>query len=150
MEASGGWMEGLWLIPSDTDFALSLLLSLKIARFLKLGAAPNELLALTSGRVWTLNQHLVKSLKKPLKVWSYAKGTQERQTAPRAKQPEGHPQSDITRQGHAGFPQATDHFNLKASIKQPLKWLNRVVFISKSKDNRVLLLMIDTGKIVWK
>ncbi len=27
---------------------------------------------LTPGRVWTLNQHLVKSLKK---VWSYAKGT---------------------------------------------------------------------------
>ncbi len=79
------------------------------------------------------------------------KGTQECQTAPRAKQPEGHPQSDVTRRGHAGFPQATDHFNLKqVSNKISIKWLNRVVFISKSKDNRVLLLMIDTGKIVWK
>ncbi len=73
----------------------------------------------------------------------------ERQTAP-SKPPEGHPQSDVT-QRRAEFPQATQrHFNLKASIKQPLKWLNRVVFISKSKDNRVLLLMIDMGKIVWK
>ncbi len=33
-----------------------------------------------------------------------------------------------------GIPSShTDHFNLKASIKQPLKWLNRVVFISKVK-----------------
>ncbi len=50
MEASGGWTEGLWLKPFDTDLSLSAL-CLKIARFLKLGAAPNELLALTSGRV---------------------------------------------------------------------------------------------------
>ncbi len=102
--------------------ALALCSLLKIACFLKLGAAPNELLALTSGRVWTLNQHLVKSLKKPLKVWSYAKGTQERQTAPRANQAttEGHPQSDVTQQ-RAEFPQATQrHFNLKASTKQNL------------------------------
>ncbi len=30
---------------------------------------------LPSGRVWTLNQHVVKSLKKPLKVWSYTRRT---------------------------------------------------------------------------
>ncbi len=62
----------------------------------------------------------------------------ERQTAP-SKPPEGHPQSDVTRRGHAGFLQATQcHFNLKASIKQNLyKVAELVVFISKSKDNRV-------------
>ncbi len=44
----------------------------------------------------------------------------ERQTAP-SKPPEGHPQSDVTRRGHAGFLQATQrHFNLRASIKQNL------------------------------
>ncbi len=37
----------------------------------------------------------------------------------------------------------------QVSNKISIKWLNRVVFISKSKDNRVLLLMIDTGKIVY-
>ncbi len=58
----------------------------------------------------------------------------ERQTAP-SKPPEGHPQSDVTRRGHAGFLQATQrHFNLKASIKQNLyKVAELVVSISKVK-----------------
>ncbi len=58
----------------------------------------------------------------------------EHQTAP-SKPPEGHPQSDVTRRGHAGFLQATQrHFNLKASIKQNLyKVAELVVSISKVK-----------------
>ncbi len=61
-----------------------------------------------------------------------------------AKPTEGHPQSDVT-QRCAEFPQATQrHFNLKASIKQNL------YKVAENKDTRVLLLMIDTGKIVWK
>ncbi len=35
VEASGGWTEGLWLIPSDTDFALSLLALLENCAFLE-------------------------------------------------------------------------------------------------------------------
>ncbi len=37
--------------PLSLSLSLSLALCLQIARFLKLGAAPKELLALTSGRV---------------------------------------------------------------------------------------------------
>ncbi len=50
----------------------------------------------------------------------------ERQTAP-SKPPEGHPQSDVTQRGHAGFLQATQrHFNLKKQVsnKISIKWLN--------------------------
>ncbi len=66
---------------------------------------------LTSGRVWTLNQHLVKSLKKPLKVWSYARRTssvkQHRAANNRRASPEW--RHATTR----GIPSShTDHLNL--------------------------------------
>ncbi len=62
-------------LKSGSPLALSLSLSAAVwnSRFVKLGATPTKSSQpLTPGRVWTFNQHLVKSLKK---VWSYAKGT---------------------------------------------------------------------------
>ncbi len=114
------------LTPSSRSLSL-----LEIARFLKLGAAPEELAAFN---IWLslnieptssqISEETLESLK--LRERNSRKNF-ERQSAP-SKTTEGHPQSDVTQQ-RAEFPQATQrHFNLKASIKQPLKWLNRVVF----------------------
>ncbi len=111
---------------------------LEIVRFLKLGAAPEELAAFT---IWPsfnieptpsqISEETLESLK--LRERNSRKNF-ERQTAPRANQAttEGHPQSDVTQQ-RAKFPQATQrHFNLKASIKQNLyKVAELVVSISK-------------------
>ncbi len=88
---------------------------------------------------WTFNQHLVKSLKKPSKAWSYAKELRALSNTEQQATTEGHPQSDVTRQRHAGFPTSgkrkTDqrHFNLKASNQTTFILLNRGVSISKVK-----------------
>ncbi len=126
--------------PKTDSQPLSLSLSLfclEIAGFFETRSYTNKSSQpLTPGRVWTLNQHLVKSLKK---VWSYAEGTSTskairnrnrllssvKQHRANKQQQKGIPKSDaMTR--HAGFPTSgkrkTDqrHFNLKASTKQNL------------------------------
>ncbi len=88
-------------------------LCLKARVSLKLGATPKELAALTSGRVWTLNQQLVKSLK---------------------KQQKDIPRVTSRNDARDSFKPHTASFQLKSKYQtKSLKWLNRVVFISKVK-----------------
>ncbi len=98
--------------------------------FLKFGAAPEELAAFNiwpSLNIEPTSSQISEETLESLKLCERnSRKNFERQSAP-SKTTEGHPQSDVT-QRRAEFPQATQrHFNLKASIKQPLKWLNRVV-----------------------
>ncbi len=89
------------ILRSKTDsqlLSLSLCSAWNSRFFENLELLQKKLAALTSGRVWTLNQHLVTSRKKALKAWNYAKRTssikQHRATSQATT--EGHPQSDVT------------------------------------------------------
>ncbi len=109
------------LTPSSRSFSL-----LEIARFLKLGAAPEELSAFTFWPSLNIEPTRSQISEETLKVWSYREELRASNSTEQTT--EGHPQSGR----HAttrGIPSShTGHFKLKSSIKQPLKWLNRVVF----------------------
>ncbi len=117
-----------------SSLALPLLLCLKIAHFLKLGAAPEELSAFN---IWpslniepTLSQISEETLESLKLRERNSRASNSTQSQPTNK---GHPQSDVT-QRRAGFPQATQIISTKASIKQNLyKVAELVVFISKVK-----------------
>ncbi len=95
---------------------------LEIAHFVKLGATPKELAALTSRSSLNIELTLSHISEETLESLKLCERNSRVSNNPRANQAttEGHPQSDVT-QRHAEFLQATQrHFKLKASIKQNL------------------------------
>ncbi len=130
--------------------SLSLLLCLKITRFLKLGAAPEELSAFNIWPSLNIEPTLSQISEETLESLKLREKNFERQTAPSSQQPKGIPRVTSRNDARDSLEPHRSSQLKQVSNKISIKWLNRVVFISKSKDNRVLLLMIDTGKIVWK
>ncbi len=129
---------------------LSLLLCLKIARFLILGAAPEELSAFIIWPSLNIEPTLSQISEETLESLKLREKNFERQTAPSNQQPKGIPRVMSRNDARDSLKPHRSSQLKQVSNKISIKWLNRVVFISKSKDTRVLLLMIGMGKIVWK
>ncbi len=108
-------------------------LCLKIARFLKLGAAPEELSAFN---IWPslnieptpsqISEETLESLKLRF----------ERQTAQSSQQPKGIPRVTLRNDARDSLKPHRSSQLKQVSNEISIKWLNRMVFISKSKDNK--------------
>ncbi len=125
----GTKISGLILTPQ-----LSLALCLQIARFLKLGAAPKELLALTSRPSLNIEPTLSQISEETLE--SLKLRERNSRASYSTEQPtKGIPRVTSRNDARDSLkPQISDHLNLKqVSHKISIKWLNRVVFISKVK-----------------
>ncbi len=143
----GTEFSGLKLTPSCCSVLCSLL---ENRASLKLGATPKELAALTSRPSLNIEPTSSQISEETLESLKLREKNFECQTTPEPtkQQQKDIPTSDITqRRGDSVKPR---HFNLKASTKQNLYSAGTGRIISKVRIIIVLLLMIDTGKIVWK
>ncbi len=124
----GTEISGLILSPSCCS--LSLLLCLKIACFLKLGAAPEELSAFNIWPSLNIEPTLSQISEETLESLKLREKNFECQTAPSSQQPtKGMSRNDAW---DSLKPHRSSQLK-QVSNRISIKWLNRVVFISKVK-----------------